>query len=107
MTLNLAMIPQFFEFDSISSKVKITTQNKYTVMNYIKSTLEKNSVYGLCRSIIVNNNKEVVCFSPPKSMTYDFFMQSEITNAIIGMEFIEGTMINVFWHEDSWEISTK
>ena len=107
MTTNLAMIPQFFDFDSICSKVKITTHHKYTIMNYIKPTLEKNSIYGLYRSIILNDNKEVVCFSPPKSMTYDFFMQSEITNAVIGMEFIEGTMINAFWHDGSWEISTK
>ena len=107
MTTHLAMIPHFFDFDFLSSKVKFTKQNKYTFMNYIKHTLENNSLYGLCRSIILNDNKEVVCYSPPKSMTYDFFMEREMNENVVGMEFIEGTMINIFWHDDSWEFSTK
>ena len=107
MTTNLAMIPHFFETDFICSKVKVTKQNNYTFMNYIKSNLENNSLYGLCRSIILNDNKEVVCYSPPKSMTYNFFMEREMNGDVVGMEFIEGTMINVFWHGESWEISTK
>ena len=109
MTTTLAMIPYFLNFDSevLYSKVKLTRQGNYTFMNYIKSNLEKNSVYGLCRSIILNDCKEVVSFSPAKSMTYDFFMESEMNDSVIGMEFIEGTMINIFWHNGSWEISTK
>ncbi|BAT21979.1 hypothetical protein [Yellowstone lake mimivirus] len=76
-------------------------------MNYIKPNLECNSLYGLCRSIIINDNKEVVCYSPPKSMTYDFFMEREMNEDVVGMEFIEGTMINVFWHAETWDFSTK
>jgi hypothetical protein len=107
MTTNLAMIPHFFETDFITSKVKVTKQLNYTFMNYIKQNLESNSLYGLCRSIIINDNKEVVCYSPPKSMTYNFFMEREMNDDVVGMEFIEGTMINVFWHGESWEFSTK
>ena len=106
MTLNLAMIPQFFDFD-VDSKIKITRQNNYTFMNYLKPHLEKNNVRGLFRSVILNDKKEVVCYSPPKSMTYEYFMETEMNDSVIGMEFIEGTMINVFWHDGSWEYSTK
>ena len=107
MTTNLAMIPHFFDSTFLSSKVKFTKQQNYTFMNYIKHNLECNSLYGLCRSIIINDNKEVVCYSPPKSMTYDFFMEREMNADVVGMEFIEGTMINVFWHAETWEFSTK
>jgi hypothetical protein len=34
-------------------------------------------------------------------------MEREMNEDVVGMEFIEGTMINVFWHGESWEISTK
>ena len=109
MTTNLAMIPHFFETDFICSKVKVTKQKGYTFMNYIKHALENNSLYGLCRSIILNDNKEVVCYSPPKSMTYDFFMEREMNADVVGMEFIEGTMINVFFDSVNycWRISTR
>ena len=40
-------------------------------------------------------------------MTYDFFMEREMNENVIGMEFIEGTMINIFWHNEIWEFSTK
>ena len=106
MTLNLAMIPHIFDFD-VDSKIKITKQDKYTFMNYLKKDLEKNNVRGLFRSVILNDKKEVVCYSPPKSMTYEYFMETEMNDSVIGMEFIEGTMINVFWHDGSWEYSTK
>ena len=38
MTLNLAMIPHIFDFD-VDSKIKITKQDKYTFMNYLKKDL--------------------------------------------------------------------
>lgn len=107
MTISLAEIPYFFYsyFDS-DSNIKVTRYDNCSILNYIKSVLKKNDMIGLCRSIIINNNKEVICYSPPKSMTYNFFMET-FSDAVIGMEFIEGTMINVFWDGIKWEISTK
>ena len=110
MTISLAEIPYFFHcyFDS-DANIKVTRYDNCSILNYIKSALKKNDVIGLCRSLIINNNKEVICYSPPKSITYDYFMESEMSrlDAVIGMEFIEGTMINVFWDGVKWEISTK
>jgi hypothetical protein len=70
--------------------------------------------YGLCRSVILNNNNEVVCFSPPKSYAADTFIKKypKLDDSIIAQEFVEGTMINVFFDPSigvtgSWEISTR
>jgi hypothetical protein len=66
------------------------------------------------RSIIIDaDTKELLCFSPPKSVTItsdihdDMFLQSK-ENLVIE-EFIEGTMINVFWDRRSncWEYATR
>ena len=96
-------------------KMESRTSNKssYKVIKYEKSLLTDELVpnYGLCRSVIINSNNKVVGFSPPKSIKSDNFMKkySENTDGIIAEEFVEGTMVNVFWNDsiDSWEISTR
>lgn len=76
----------------------------YKIFTYNKShiTDETLSTYGLCRSIIVNEENQIICFSPPKSQR-----SISVEDCII-QEFIDGTMINVFWNGiDSWEIATR
>ena len=95
----------------------ISSNNKmYKVIRYDKHVLNDDliSTYGLCRSIIVNENNKIVCFSPPKSIPSDEFIKKypNKTEAIIAQEFVEGTMINVFWDKNigltgGWEISTR
>jgi len=100
------------------NKVECRTSNNtpYTVIRYDKNFLSIDLIpsYGLCRSVIVNNNNKVVGFSPPKSIPSDCFINkyNESTNGIIAEEFIEGTMINVFWDDSigltgGWEIATR
>lgn len=99
-------------------KINNRTSNNtpYKVITYDKNFLNCDLVssYGLCRSIIVNSRNKVVGFAPPKSMPCDEFIQKydETTYKIVAEEFIEGTMINVFWDETigltgDWEISTR
>ena len=86
------------------NKVECRTANNvanYKIIGYNKSLLTSDiiSTYGLCRSIIINKNNKVVAFAPPKSIKYDEFIlkYSEDDNDIVAEEFVEGTMINVFW----------
>ncbi len=76
---------------------------------YNKKLLNHNNIdkLGLYRSIICDMNGNVVCFSPPKSYNYEYFNQ-DISGAFIE-EFVEGTMINMFWNKinDDWEITTR
>lgn len=86
---------------------------KYTMVNYDKKLLTDDVVgsYGLCRSVIFNDKNELVSFSPPKSIKVDNFISSYpiISHEIVFEEFVEGTMIHLFWDKESasWEISTK
>jgi len=99
-------------------KVECRTSNNalYTIVRYDKNFLSNDLIhsYGLCRSVIVNSNNAVVGFSPPKSIKSEDFIQKYSSNDkdVVAEEFIEGTMINVFWDSSlgingSWEISTR
>lgn len=100
------------------NKIECRTSNnaRYSVIRYDKNVLAYDliSTYGLCRSIILNNQNKVVSFAPPKSMLSDRFIQnnSEKSDGIVAEEFVEGTMINVFWDPaigltGGWEIATR
>lgn len=86
---------------------------EYKVIGYNKIDLYISLVgsYGLCRSIIVNEKNHVVSFSPPKSVaSEDFITKYPLTsNDVVAMEFVEGTMVNVFWDPcvEKWEIATR
>lgn len=100
------------------NKIETRTSNKssYKVITYDKQflTVDLVSSYGLCRSVIINNNNKVVGFAPPKSIQCDEFIKkySETTYGIVAEQFVEGTMINVFWDDSiglsgGWEIATR
>lgn len=97
---------------------KITCRNfdknnsHYTIIYYDKSQLSTdnyNSI-GLLRSVILNEDKKICCFSPPKTIPFtDFQEKYPKDDNIIIEEFVEGTMINLFWdkHSSNWELSTR
>ena len=100
------------------NKVECRTSNnsQYKIVRYDKNLLSYDLVrtYGLCRSVIINNNNKIVGFAPPKSISCEEFISlySENSNRIVAEEFVEGTMINVFWDESiglngGWEIATR
>ena len=89
----------------------ITTFNNqdYIVMKYDKEYIDAtnwNSL-GLIRSVIIKNDK-LLCFSPPKSILGNFNkIKIHLDDSRHTFEeFIDGTMINIFWDND-WVISTK
>jgi len=82
----------------------------YDVIKYKKEALtpENITTYGLCRSVVLNKKQHIVSFAPPKSMSLELFQQKypDKTDSISAEEFVEGTMINVFW-DDYWEMATR
>jgi hypothetical protein len=84
---------------------------------------------GLLRSVVLNKEDRVISIAPSKSIPFDSFckkykrenlqqedaMQEEVEykmEDLIAEEFIDGTMINVFWDpcigiSGSWEIATR
>jgi hypothetical protein len=85
----------------------------YKIIRYLKEFLTPELIptYGLFRSVILNKKNEFICFSPPKSIPADIFIEKySIQNLFVVVEeFIEGTMINLFWDEELgiWELATR
>ena len=97
------------------NKYSTKANENYNIVRYSKSLLSADyiSSYGLLRSLIISNNR-IVAFAPPKSMSADnFIIKYPVkTENIIAEEFVEGTMINVFFDPNnglngSWQISTR
>jgi hypothetical protein len=122
MTYLLSLLNNNYGDDSNTTLLKIKTptcksltNTSYKIISYNKQylTTELISTYGIYRSIILNDEDELVSFSPPKSIDYNLFTTKyPKTDEIIANEFIEGTMINMFWNRKifpngGWEIATK
>jgi len=105
-TENLIVNNYKVNYDNDNSK-------KYKIIKYNKKLLndETYGTFGLFRSIILNDSNKVICFSPPKSIPFKTFVDKYPikTENIIAEEFVEGTMINLFYDFQfkKWEISTK
>jgi hypothetical protein len=102
---------KYYSIKEYSTKLN----EKYNIVRYSKDLLTANliSSYGLLRSLVLSGSK-VVSFAPPKSICADnFIMKYPVKNDnIIAEEFVEGTMINVFFDpynglNGCWQIATR
>jgi len=93
-----------------------SNNSSYSVIRYDKNFLCIDLIpsFGICRSIVLNSANQIVSFAPPKSHNADEFIKkyNENTESIQAEEFVEGTMINVFFDPTigvtgSWEIATR
>ena len=106
----------------IINKLEVRSKNnqKYKIIRYDKDFLcdDLILIYGILKSVILSSDNKVVCFSPPKSVSFDFFCKmypedsKSYVDTIVAEEYIEGVMVNVFWDKHiglsgSWEISTR
>jgi len=104
----------FLKLNIIQSRT--SNKSAYKVLRYDKNMLSVDLIpsYGLCRSVIFNSKNNVVGFSPPKSIPCEQFIQKYNcdTPGVVFEQFVEGTMVNVFWdvsvgETGGWEISTR
>ena len=92
-----------------------TSQTQYYLINYDKKIMRKNKSESdkRCvkhfRSVVLNEDYKVIGFSPPMCETKDVVL--DVDNIQFAEEFVEGTMVNVFYNSandvQSWEFSTK
>ena len=93
--------------------VKDNSEEKYILKYNKKYINETNDMdLGLYRSVVcayVEGVIQVLSFAPPKSLNKNRFMQENELNECSQTDFVEGTMINVFWDKtaDEWNIHTK
>jgi hypothetical protein len=122
--IGLSEIPEFNNVLKNNSEIEnilkihtsINKEHTYHVLKYDKSKLTSELIptFGLFRSVILNSKQEVLCVSPSKSISYETFVEKypKKDENIVVEEFIEGTMINVFWDKSivpngDWVISTR
>ena len=114
MSFNLfERIQNILKNDSKLLSVKNYKNKK--LYNYNKEIIynKKYNIYsdiGICRSIITNLDNKILMVSPIKSMEYNIFIKDYPNiHDVIVEEFIEGTMMNIFWDTECevWEFSTK
>jgi hypothetical protein len=72
-------------------------------------TADAIPTYGKYRSVIINEGGAVVGFAPTKSIAAETFMAAHpVGNEnLVAEEFVEGTMLNVFFNAGVWEVATK
>jgi hypothetical protein len=102
---------KYYSINHYSTK----SNEKYLIIKYNKEFLRSELVnsYGLLRSVIFSGSK-IVSFAPPKSLSGEQFISKYPNKSenIIAEEFIEGTMINVFYDPSygatgCWQIATR
>jgi len=87
---------------------QIIKYNKEKLKQCEKEDYDYYKIMSKFRSVIIKNNK-VVCYAPEKSCNYDFFKASNNSLECWVEDFIDGTMINVFYDNlnNCWEIATR
>ena len=92
-----------FTIPSFHTSLRRIDFNKYTILKYVKPLTTPE--LGVFRSI-VKYNDDIVCVSPPRSISISDFMATYPIESTLIDEFIDGTMVNAFY-TDSWRICTK
>ena len=98
--------------NSIKESLNLTVKNykyndtNYEIIKYKKEKLNDENIHtsGLFRSVICKN-KNIVSIAPPKSQSYNAFMNNHHLNECVVEEYVEGTMINMFYDNEAeqWE----
>ena len=116
--------PQSDELHTILKKTNLTNKkwksgtNVHSVLKYATGTLKCDQLQtvGLLRSVVLDQNGKIMAYSPPKCIvpSADELNGRFSDDNIIVEEFVEGTMINVFYHKPNgqeegaeWDLATK
>ena len=118
-TMNTNTIKIDFDLSRLDDDEYITSKNvickqKYdtTILKYNRDHLTQSNVntLGLFRSVIIKNGA-FVSFAPPKSYKADSIQETynseELISQLTFEEYVEGTMINVFYDGSEWEIASR
>jgi hypothetical protein len=98
---------------SLKYKNYKSNNNDYLISMYdknsIKNSPEEVDNHKYMRSLIFNSDNKLVCVGPSKSgyVNYDNNTGNMLTSIYSIEQFVEGTMINLFYNNNQWEIATK
>ena len=102
----------YFDFEKINNDEYIKLQNlsvirkdDYTILKYNnKQYITDNT--GIFRSVVLYKGR-VVSFAPPKSISLINMQKYPTIKNMTMEEYIEGTMMNVFYNGTDWEMTTR
>lgn len=89
---------------------------KYSLLNLIlvkakrgvDYDYENNEWMRYCRGVIINSEtNRVVCVPPVKSFRREKIITDEYDETFLFEPLVDGVMINMFFHNDEWVISTR
>ena len=100
----------FFDENKLKLKTFISSVGEqYNIVQYQKEWINNDNVntIGLLRSVVFNSEFQPLCFSPPKSLKMETIHLN--SDDVVVEEFMEGTMINMFYDKriNDWEIATR
>lgn len=101
--------------DKVKTKnyVNPLNNNSYTILNNDSSCITfDDDELRKYRSIILDNNNDILCFSPPNSIPLDNFKDKYPDDApciddVYANEIMEGTMINLFFNKDFSQVDLE
>ena len=91
-----------------NNEYKIIKYSKDNIKSLMETDYNKYLEISKYRSVIIRNNK-VVCFAPERSLEYSVFVNTFSSENSWLEDYIDGTMINVFYDniKQMWEIATR
>jgi hypothetical protein len=111
-------VDEFIKCKKVSASVATSSANSsYYLVNYDKKIMRKNNIDNEIncvkhfRSVVLNEDRKVIGFSPPMCEPRHVTNVINFPNIQFAEEFVEGTMVNVFYNSandvQSWVFSTK
>ena len=91
------------EFRKLGFKVNSFKGLKIVSYRYDNPPTEEGSWQMFAKGAVIDENHKIVCLPPVKSLPYDFSGSGDYTYESL----IDGTMINLFYHNEKWLISTR
>ena len=113
-TMNLDIDTTRLNDDDYITEKCLIRKNKYdtTILKFNRDHLTEENVgsLGLFRSVIVHNDA-IVSVAPPKAHSIETFKNKYNTDELFSKltfeEYVEGTMINVYYNGSDWEIASR
>ena len=116
--------PESDELQALLKKSNLTNKkwkvdkNVHSILKYTAGALKCDELQtlGLLRSVVLDQHGKIMAYSPPKCVvpSADELNVRFSDDNILVEEFVEGTMVNVFYHKPNgqdeganWEIATK
>jgi hypothetical protein len=86
---------------------KIDKSDNKLLIAYKKNTNLPDDLTYARSTIICQQTDKLLCYTLKAKQSYDKFINNNLINEITIQKYYDGTMINIYYHDDKWCLSTK